>query len=78
MQYYPDSATPAQILRALMEIKGWKQADLQAELAFSQSEVSRLLRGERGLTAKTQRLIDLYLEGLPADEQAAFRAQFQD
>jgi hypothetical protein len=66
---YPRIATAAQIMAALMAALGWKQADVEQELGFNQSEISKLLTGDIGFTKKTEKLVDLYLEHKLSDDQ---------
>lgn len=66
---YPSIAKANQILRALMSAKNWKQVDVKEELGFNQSEVSKIIAGEIGFTAKTEKLIDLYLESRLSDDE---------
>ena len=47
---WPDNATPAQVLRFLMDARGMKQSDL-ADIG-SQGVVSEILNGKRGLNVR--------------------------
>ena len=66
---YPNTSTASQIMAALMAALHWKQNDVEQELGFNQSEISKLLSGDSGFTKKTEKLIDLYLEYKLSDEQ---------